>query len=185
MRGSDKWVLVVCLFSTAVGAVIAQAWPSISSESRRRGLLAGIVLGAIGANCVWGGLAVRRANASDRELEDLRNGLARLTGITQWTLVVPVHEGTSAPQPPAALIYALRSLWPTIEMSRVDSWDSLATELDDKVPGNVRDHHLIVTWSPYGRVRPTVPAGLLKAAAPPCLFREHEVAGFFPGDASP
>jgi hypothetical protein len=161
------------------------SWTSLSNESRRRGILIGVVFGVIAANCVWGGLAVRRSNSSDRELEDLRVGLARANGVARWTLVVPATQGTTvAIQPPAQLVYALRSLWPNVEMTRVDSWEQLAAELAAEPSGSPRDQHMIVTWSPYGRVRPTVPAGLLKTAAPPCLYRDHEVAGFFPGESS-
>jgi 4-amino-4-deoxy-L-arabinose transferase-like glycosyltransferase len=182
---SDLWVLVSSVAVIAAAVATSLLWPSLSIETRRRGILVGIVLGAIAANCIWGGVAVRRSNSGDRELEDLRAGLARVASVTRWTLVVPVQPALVAPQPPAQLIYLLRSLWPSVVMTRVDSWESLAAELSAEPPGGSREQHLIVTWSPYGRVRPTVPAGLLKAAAPPCLYRDHEVAGFFPGESSP
>lgn len=182
---SDRWALLALLAVTGAAVLVAVFGTSLSTEGRRRRILIGIILGVVAANCVWGAAAVRRANPADRELDDLRADLRRVPNVTRWTLVVPNRKETAAPQPPAQLVYVLRSLWPRAPMSRVDSWDALATELASAAPGPAGGQHLIVVWSPQGRIRPTVPAGLLKSAAPPSIYREHEVAGFLPGDPQP
>lgn len=168
-----------------VGAFIILAWlsrVSLSAEARRRGVLTALVLGVIAANCLWGSLAVRRASTADRELEDLRTGLVSLGSVKRWTLVVPTTTAGPVPEPPPQLVYALRSLWPEGEMLSADSWESLSTQLATETAERKGDRRLIITWSPRGRVRPTAPAGLLKSAARPCVYREHEVAAYFPGE---
>ena len=158
--------------------------PAGTHEARQRRVLTGIVLGIISVNSVWGGLAVRRASYGDRELDDLRNGLSRLTSVSRWTLVTPAGNGIPPTVPPAQLLYTLRSVWPESEMLRVDSWTAVVTQVNGasseapRIPGT----QLVVIFSPQGQARPAVPAGLLRAAAPPFVYRGHEIAAYYPGE---
>jgi hypothetical protein len=139
------------------------------------------VLGLIAANCAWGAVAVRRSDSSDRELDELRLALSRLPPVKRWTLVVPQETASIPVQPPAQLVYTLRSVWPKAEMARLYSWESLVARLATVETSETRGAHLVILWSPNGRVRSTIPAGLLQAAAPPYVYREHEVAAYTPG----
>jgi hypothetical protein len=87
-------------------------------------------------------------------------------------------------QPPAQLVYTLRSVWPKAEMSRIYSWDTLEARLAAVETSESRGSHLVILWSSNGRVRSTIPAGLLRAAAPPYIYREHEVSAYTPGPVS-
>jgi hypothetical protein len=178
------WLTVACL-NCGVLAGIAVVARSSSSETWRRGLLSGIVAGIVAAHATWGLVAVRRSNVGDHELNDLRSGFARVVDVTQWTLIVPRSPSGPVAEPPAQLVYTLRSLWPDIEPARADSWEQLVEQLGADRPEDARGRHLIIACSAYGRVRPTIPAGLLKAAAPPYIYRNYEVAAYVPGDLSP
>jgi hypothetical protein len=153
-----------------------------SREAWQRRIMTGVVLGIVAVNSVWGGLAVRRASHGDRELEDLRSGLSRLTNVVRWTLVTPAANGTPPVAPPAQLLYTLRRVWPEARMLRVDSWAAVATQINGGRTANAAGSHLVVIFSPKGQARPPVPAGLLRAAAPPFIYRDHEIAAYFPGE---
>jgi hypothetical protein len=158
------------------------AGPGGSGEGRRRRALTGIVLGVLAVNSAWGGLAVRRTSAGDRELEDLRGGLARLTGVNRWTFVTPALKGDTPAKPPAQLLYTLRRVWPNATMLQVDSWAAVASQIAAGDGSTRAGSHLVVIFSPQGQARPAVPAGLLRAAAPPFVYRGHEIATYVPGE---
>ena len=52
-----------------------------------------------GHNCLWGAVAVRRTNAGDRELDDLRAGLSKLTQVDRCTFVALSSPGFSSVGP--------------------------------------------------------------------------------------
>jgi len=153
-----------------------------AGEAWQRRILTGVVLGIVAVNSVWGGLAVRRTSYGDRELDDLRSGLSRLTNVGRWTLVTPAANDTPPAAPPAQLLYTLRRVWPKAEMLRVDSWTAVVTQIDGARGATSPGAHLVVIFSPQGQPRPAVPAGLLRAAAPPFIYRRHEIATYFPGE---
>jgi 4-amino-4-deoxy-L-arabinose transferase-like glycosyltransferase len=182
---SSGGLLLSCLgIAVAVALVVAFARPAASAESRRRAVLAGIVLGLVATNCAWGAVAVRRSDSSDRELDELRLALSRLPPVKRWTLVVPQQTASIPVQPPAQLVYTLRSVWPKAEMTRIYSWEALEARLAAVETSESRRSHLVILWSSNGRVRSTIPAGLLRAAAPPYVYREHEVSAYTPGPVS-
>src|SRR5205807_5742146 len=88
--------LIVSLALVAAGlalAVFARAGQSGAGERRRRIVLSGVLAAIVLVNCCWGALSVRRTNFGDRELDDLRAGLSRVTRVDRLTFVALPSSG--------------------------------------------------------------------------------------------
>jgi hypothetical protein len=123
-------------------------------------------------------MAIRRANAGDRELEEIRTGLARVSRANRCVFVAAGPSEPAQPSaPPAQLIYILASLWPEAKMDFAASWDETTAQRraahGDQVPVSV-----YVAWSPRGRVRGTAPVADLKAMALPFHYRDLEIVAY-------
>lgn len=183
-HGVTGWLALLTV--AMIGSIaVWLASRSRSLETRRWGFLTGFVLFVVAVNCLWGGFGVRRTSAGDRELEDLRQGLARFPDVRRWTLVTPTTAETVAAQPPPELTYTLHCLWPGSSVSRAASWEALAVELESERSAGAADTRLIVCWCSRPHVRAVVPVGLLKSVATPGAYRGHEVSAFHPGEAAP
>ena len=169
--------LIVPLALTAVG--IALAVFTGAREKRRRIVLSGVLATIVLVNCLWGAWAVRRTNFGDRELDDLRAGLSRVTHVDRLTFVALSSPGKTASfQPPAQLIYVLTGLWPQAAMTIAGSWESAmppnSMEAALAEPGVA----VFIAWSPRGRLRGTAPGTILKTAAAPFRFHGLEVVAY-------
>ncbi|MFN0053316.1 MAG: ArnT family glycosyltransferase [Planctomycetales bacterium] len=177
------WLLLPGVAPLLVLAAVRFGQAVPSTETWRRGALTGLALGLVGANCLWGAVAVRRSNSGDRELDDLRAGFSRITGVRVWMFVTPPVADYESGAPPAQLEYTLRSLWPEATMQRLYSFESLAARMADQTGPGATGEPLVVTWSPQQHVRVTVPAGLLKSAAHATVYRGHEVGAYYLDDS--
>jgi 4-amino-4-deoxy-L-arabinose transferase-like glycosyltransferase len=160
-----------------------------SSEKRRRTVLTATLVTIVFVNCLWGAFAVRRTNISDRELEDMRAGLSRVTHVDRLTFVALTSPGFSSLNdsslgmtthfhPPAQLIYALASLWPQASMNFALSWESAMPRASpDEAPVETGTA-VFIAWSRRGRFRGTAPDMILKTAAAPFRFHGLEVIAY-------
>lgn len=171
-----RWGLGLIVPLAVAAAGLALGVFAGTCEKRRRWALSGMLLAIVAVNCLWGAIGVRRTNSGDRELDELRAGLSRLTRVDRFTFVALSAPGRAAPlQPPAQLIYALESLWPQASMNFAGSWERAMragpAEAAPAEPGAA----VFVAWSPRGRLRGTAPDTSLKTAAAPFLFHGLEV----------
>jgi hypothetical protein len=186
--------LLVPLALAAVGmALVAFAR---SSEKRRRTVLTATLVAIVFVNCLWGAFAIRRTNISDRELDDMRAGLSRLTHVDRLTFVALTPPSftalgdssfgkTTHYHPPAQLIYALASLWPQASMNFALSWESAMPRASpDEAPAEP-GAAVFIAWSRRGRFRGTAPDMILKTAAAPFRFHGLEVIAYVRNRDSP
>jgi 4-amino-4-deoxy-L-arabinose transferase-like glycosyltransferase len=165
----------VALLAIALGVALVRV--ARRDETRRRWVLAGMLGTIVAANCWWGTRLPRDSGASQRELQELRTGLARLPPVSRVTFVAPTRPGqTSAAEPPARLIYGLVTQWPRASFNFVSSWEAAASSNDAASERGSTARTLLVTWSRRGMARGLVPNATLKLAAPPFLFEDLEVA---------
>jgi len=169
--------LTIPLALVAGGVALARYAGSV--EKRRRIMLSGMLVTIVLFNCVWGAIAVRRTNAGDHELDDLRAGLARVNRVDRVTFVAISPGGKAASiQPPAQLIYVVASLWPQAAMNFAGSWESaMRSAGSDPAPAEPRVA-VFIAWSPRGRLRGTAPDTIRKTAAAPFLYQGLEVVAY-------
>ncbi len=171
-------------FLAAAGAVLARL--PRGRDGRQRFVLSGMLAVIIAANCAWGMLAVRRTSPGDRELAELKSGLARLPTMDQCTFVAVAPADASDPaEPPAQLIEAIACLWPGAEMKFASSWDDAAADGQSAPQRDENATAVFVTWSPQGHPRRVAPAADLKAAAPPFHYRGLEIVAYTRERSSP
>ena len=187
---ADAFVMdqVVPLALAAAGIALAvfarvgqtTAGQTVAGEKRRRIVLSSVLTAIVLVNCCWGALSVRRTNLGDRELDDLRAGLSRVTSVDRLTFVALPSSGKLASiQPPAELIYVLASLWPHAEMNFAASWESAAKSSAGLQPVAADPGVAVfIAWSPQGRIRGAAPDAVLKTAAAPFLFHGMEVIAY-------
>jgi 4-amino-4-deoxy-L-arabinose transferase-like glycosyltransferase len=158
-------------------------------EKRRRLVISGMLMAIVLVNCLWGAFAVLRTNSGDRELDELRAGLSRLTHVDRCTLVALSSPASSSPalssqqqasslQPPAQLIYTLASLWPQSAMNFAGSWETAMRSTGPEAALAEPGVAVFITWSPRGRGRGTAPDTILKSAAAPFRFQGLEVVAY-------
>jgi 4-amino-4-deoxy-L-arabinose transferase-like glycosyltransferase len=184
----ELWGLNVSLPNLATLAILAGggmilARFALGRDRRQRLVLTGLLAVIVLANCAWGIFGVRRANAGDRELEELRSGLARLPAMNACTFVaLAPAENADPAQPPPALVYVVGCVWPQAGMRFTTSWegaaDQLATE-PSATPATV-----FVSWSPRGRPRSAAPSAGLKSAAAPFHYQDLEIVAYVRDAAS-
>lgn len=144
---------------------------------KKRVLSALALVSLVGA-CTLSVLAVRARSPADDELDEVRIGLSKLTGITRCTLVAVNPSGADDGARTAPLRYLLKSLWPHADISQSESWGAalspgLARERTD--PSNL---HLILAWGVRGHSQRPGATGALRAAGPALYYRGLEVATY-------
>lgn len=182
------WGSVSRLALMALLAVVGIAVARLSrgQEARRRIVLTGALLAIVTVNCLWGLLAARQSNSGDRELEEMRAGLARLPRVDRYTFVALAPADVSQKtQPPAQLVYTLGSLWPDAVMNYAASWEDAASQNIPVVSSSEKTAIAYVAWSPRGRVRSAAPGGDLRSVAPAYLYRGLEVVAYVRDQALP
>jgi 4-amino-4-deoxy-L-arabinose transferase-like glycosyltransferase len=187
------WALGLFVVLAVAAAGITLTAYARASEKRRRIVLSGMLLAIVIVNCLWGAITVRRTNTGDRELDDLRAGLSKLTQVDRCTFVALSSPGRSssgsltprssprraAPsQPPAELIYTLASLWPKSTISFAQSWESAMRSSGSEAALPRSGVAVFIAWSPRGRGRGTAPDTILKTATAPFLFHGLEVVAY-------
>ncbi|MGE5191094.1 MAG: hypothetical protein ACM3U2_01245, partial [Deltaproteobacteria bacterium] len=164
-------------FLLVAGIMLAHV--SRGRDGRRRFVLTSMLAVIVAANCAWGLVAVRRTSAGDRELEELRVGLARLPSANQCTFVALAGaEVSELIEPPAQLVHAVASLWPDAELRFASSWEDAAGDGQSASTREENPATVFVTWSPRSRLRGVAPAADLKAAAPPFHYHDLEIIAY-------
>jgi 4-amino-4-deoxy-L-arabinose transferase-like glycosyltransferase len=165
---------VITLSALLAGLGIARF--ASASEPRRRIVLAGLLATIVLSNCWWGASTIRHAAASDREIDDLRAGLSRLSRVGRFTFVAPLRGVRSLPeQPPVRLVYGLASLWPNARFNFADSWEDAISPTGFEPNTAAAGATAYVAWSPRGLIRGTAPDPSLKSAATSFIFQGLEV----------
>ncbi len=165
-------------------------------DLRRRIVLNGMLLAIVAANCVGGALAVRRTHRGDRELEAMRSGLSRLTGVERCVFITlgPPDSMSRSPmsqapmgqaRPPAQLVYTLTTLWPQAAFGYETTWEQAVLSTGMGTRPDSSSATIYVVWSPRGKVRATAPATDLRLAAPPFLYRGYDVVAYGREPVSP
>jgi hypothetical protein len=177
--GVRLWALdVISLTALAAGGLWAIHF-SRSRDARKRGVLIGMLAAIVSANFLWGALAVRRTTPGDRELEELRAGMARLPRMNECTFVALAPPGTSLDlRPPPQIVFVLASLWPGARMNYASSWEDAAEEALAESKSAETRQPVFIAWSPRGRIRSAAPAANLRSAASPFLYRDVEFASY-------
>jgi len=169
----------------AVGAV-AVVRLIAARAARRAALMTTLLLATVFANCLWGALAVRRTSGADRQLAEIRAGLAPLKSVESCTFVsLSAPEEQQRLHPPAQLAFVVRSLWPAAEMSYAGSWEEASPTRRANSEPNGNGVSVLIAWFPRGRNRPAAPAGALTTLAPAFLYRSFEVVAYSFREQSP
>lgn len=165
--------LRLCAAGLLIGGA-GVAWLAQRHEGPRRTVLAAMLAVLVAGHCLWGAWNIRETNDGDRDLDELRSLLSRMSQIERTVFVPLSRPRKSAPElPPARLIYGVASLWPTAPFTVAPSWDK-ALAPAGAAAGADRST-LFVAWAPRGPARGTAPDPSLKPAAPPILFEGLEV----------
>lgn len=168
---------ILALLPILAGFVLLQF--AEHGDIRRRFILRAMLLILLAAHCLVGMLAVRRTNAGDRELDEMRGGFARIAAVKSCAFVALSAENPP-PQlrPPAQLIFTLSSLWPEARITFEGSWEEAEASTASSTVPDEKNSTLFIAWSPRGLARRTVPASSLKSAAPPLLYRGLEIVAY-------
>jgi 4-amino-4-deoxy-L-arabinose transferase-like glycosyltransferase len=146
-------------------------------ETHCRSVLSAMLIGVVLLNFFRGTQVPHESGRSHRELEQLREGIARQTDVSRMTFFgLARPESGVMKEPPARLIYSLVSLWPdaSFKFAR-SSEDAVAGPAPPEAEQSMRQS-LIVAWSPRGVTRSSLPHSTLKLVAPPFIFDDLEIA---------
>lgn len=163
----------------AILAGFALHWFAERRDVRRRVILRAMLLILIAAHCLAGLSSVRRTNPGDRELDDMRFGLARIATVKSCAFVGLSADNSPSPlRPPAQLIFSLSSLWPDARITFSGSWEEAEASTAASTDPDEKNSAIFIAWSPRGLARRTAPAASLKSAAPPLLYRGFEIVAY-------
>jgi 4-amino-4-deoxy-L-arabinose transferase-like glycosyltransferase len=180
--GGVRLVVLDAISLTALAAGLLCAVRHARKSDRRKRVVLTVMLAAIGiAATLWGAVEVRRTADGDRELDELRSGMARLPRTNECTFVALASPGTSlALRPPPQVVFVIGSVWPAARMYYARSWEDAAQQAPPEM-ASPEAQPLFLAWSLRGSLRNAVPAANLRSVSPPFHYRDLEFAAYVRG----
>lgn len=169
--------IVGTLVSTAALVCVLRIFCYSPAQVKKR-VLSALMVAALAGTCMLGILAVQARGPADDELDEVRIGLSKLSGISRCTLVAANPSREDDGTRTAPLRYLLKSLWPTADISQSGSWEAALSPAPERTRGDASNSHLILAWGVRGHSQRPGATGALRAAGPALYYRGLEVATY-------
>ncbi len=170
----SPWILVGGLVFAVVAAQVLRRVCE-KSETRQWLVLAGLIVAYVVADASIGISTIRADDADWRALTTFHSSLpAEFDAESSWRECLLISDS----KPPYRLLLALKSVWPTADITIVRDWDqALKVALGEHQTPKTA---LVVDWS-HGNSRPANPTGAQWEAVPvgnPQFFEQRQLRAY-------